>query len=420
MKTDVKEISQTKHALVIEVPWEEIEPLYNAFLKKFKSRIQMPGFRKGKVPMGIIERQYGSYAEVEFVEENFNLFYYKGLQEGKLNPVGDPEVENIHFHKGEPLHLHLNVEILPELILPDYKKGFIVEKPVYTIKKEDVENQMNELRKQNAELVEKDGPADMGDYLEVEVVELDVNGNPLPDAKPEVATLVIGENPLTDDRGKALIGIKKGENRQIIFKAENENDEDHSFDIKVLKIQTLNMPELNKEFVQTIEPDLETVDQLKDKIKEEIQSYLDNESKKQLENNIREYFLEALKTYEIPETVVQRYLDELYKDQKEREHVSEEEFRKQYYDIAFNTLKWMMIREEIIRQENLEVSQEDIQKRVEKLLENVDEKLREAYRSYYESEEFKRTLYHEMMSEKVLDHLKTFAKIKEKKVTPKG
>ncbi|BFN37725.1 trigger factor [Fidelibacter multiformis] len=420
MKTDVKELSPSKRELVIEVPWEELETLYTAFLKKFRSQIQMPGFRKGKVPMGMVERQYGSHAELEFVKDHFNMFYYKGLQETKLNPIGEPDVEHIHFHKGEPLHLHLNLEILPELKLPAYKDGFKVEKPVYTIKKEDVEKQIEELRKKNAELMEKEGPADMGDYLEAEVVETDAEGNPVDGSEPETTTLVLGENPITEDRAKSLKGIQKEETRPLVFKAEHEKDEDRYFSVKALKIQKLNLPEINKEFVQTVDSELETVTQLKDKIKHELQNYLDQESEKQLDNNIREYFLGELKEFEIPETIIQGYLDDLYKDQKEQAGISEEQFREQYHTMAHNTLKWMMVREEIIKQENLQVSEEDIQKKVDELIQKVDEKLRDAYRTYYESDNFKKTLSQELMSDKVMDYLKSFAKVKENKIARKG
>ncbi|MCD6233995.1 MAG: trigger factor [Candidatus Marinimicrobia bacterium] len=421
MKTDVKELSPSKRELVIEVPWEELETLYTAFLKKFRSRIRMPGFRKGKVPMSIVERQYGSHAELEFVKDHFNMFYYKGLQEAKLNSVGEPDVEHIHFHKGEPLHLHLNLEILPELKLPSYKEGFKVEKPVYTIKKEDVEKQIEELRKKNAELTEKGGPAEMGDYLEAEVVETDAEGNPVTGAEPETSTLVLGENPITEERAQALVGIQKDESRQLVFKAEHEKDEDRYFKVKALKIQKLNLPEVNKEFVQTVDPELETVTQLKEKIKNELQDYLDKESEKQLDNNIREYFLGELKDFEIPGTIIQGYLDDLYKDQKEQvAGIPEEQFREQYHEMAHNTLKWMMVREEIIKQEKLQATDEEIQKKVDDLIMKVDEKLRDAYKSYYESDNFKKTLSQELMSDKVMDHLKSFARIKENKITRKG
>lgn len=420
MKTDVKEISASKQEMVIEVPWSELESLYSAFLKKFRSHIQMPGFRKGKVPMGIVERQYGNHAELEFVKDHFNMFYYKGLREAKLNPIGEPEVEHIHFHKGEPLHLHLNLEILPELKLPAYKEGFKVEKPVYPVKKEDIENQIEELRKKNAALTEKESPAEMGDYLEAEVVDTDPEGNPVPGSQPETTTLVLGENPITDERAEALMGIGKDETRQLVFKAEHEKDEDRYFNVKALKIQTLELPELDKEFVQTVDSELETVSQLKDKIKKELETYLESESEKQLENNIREYFPDKIKDYEIPETIIQGYLDDLYKEQKEKSGLTEEKFREQYHEMAHNTLKWMMIREEIIKQENIEVTDEDIRNKVENLLEKVDEKLRDAYQSYYDSDNFKKTVSQELMTAKVMDHLKSFATIKENKITRKG
>jgi len=80
----------------------------------------------------------------------------------------------------------------------------------------------------------------------------------------------------------------------------------------------------------------------------------------------------------------------------------------------------MMVREEIIKQENLQVSEEDIQKKVDELIQKVDEKLRDAYRTYYESDNFKKTLSQELMSDKVMDYLKSFAKVKENKIARKG
>lgn len=420
MKTDVKELSASQRELVIHIPWEELEELYNAFLKKFRSRIQMPGFRKGKVPLGMVERHYGNHVELDFVKEHFNMFYYKALQEGGLNPVSDPEVKDLGFHKGEPMHLHLEIEILPELKMPDYKNGFKIEKPVFSVNKDDVENQISELRKKHASMTEKDGPAGKGDYLEAEVVDTDADGNPLPESTPDTTTLVLGEDPITEEKADALTGIRPGETRQIAFKAEHEKDEDRYFNIKALKIQKLEQPELDKEFVQTVDPRLDTVSQLREKLSEELKKYLDQESEKQLDNNIREYFLNEIREFEIPPSIVDNYLRDLYEQQKEQVKLTEEQFKKEYRELAHNSLKWMMIRQDIIKQEGLSVSDEEVQEKIDELLDKVDEKLRDTYRSYYESEKFKENISSEILTDKLMDHLKSYAKIREKKVSRKA
>ncbi len=420
MKTDVKVISPSKRELVIDVPWVELKDLYADFLKKFSARVQMPGFRKGRVPLGMVERQYGGHVELDFLKEHFNMFYYQALQKAKLNPVGEPEVKDLDFQKGQPMHLHVALEILPELNIPAYKEGYKVEKPVFAVQKDDVEKQIDELRKKHATLKDKEDPAEMGDHLEAEVVETDADGNSLPESQPETTTLVIGENPITGERAEALAGIRPDETRRIEFKAEQKGEENHNFNIKALKIQTPERPKLDKEFVQTVDPELDTPAQLKEKLSDELKKYFDKESEKMLESNIREYFISELKDFEIPPSIVDNYLGELYEQQKQQVNMPEEAFRKEYRDMAHNSLKWMMIREQIIKEEGFSAEDEEIQKKIDELLEKVDEKLRDTYRSYYESEKFRENIKSEFLTEKVMNHLKSFAKIKEKKISRKA
>ena len=420
MKTDLKELSTTKRELRIEIPWEEIEADYSLFLKKFRNRVQIPGFRKGKVPVSIVERQYGSQIEFDFINERFNDFYVKALQDVKLNPVGDPDVKDLHFHKGEHLHLVMDIEILPKLNLPDYKKGFKIEQPVYTVDKKDIEEHVQELLKKHASLENKDGNAVSGDHLEAEISEADENGNTLGDSKAETTTLIIGEPPITDDKAQALAGIKKDETRVLVFKAENEKDEDRYYTVKALNIQKMQLPELNDEFVQTVDPELETVAQLKDKIKNDLESYFKKESEKILYNNIREYFVNELEDYELPESIIENYINDLYEEEKKNLSISKEQFFEQRRDMAVRTLKWMMAREHMINHEKIVVNDEDVENKIKEILDSVDEKYRDIYLNYYNSDEFKTNLRHELLADRVFAHLKEFAKIKEKKISPKG
>lgn len=420
MKTDLKELSTTKRELRIEIPWEEIEADYHLFLKKFRNRVQIPGFRKGKVPVSMVERQYGSQIEFDFINERFNDFYVKALQEVKLNPVSDPDVKDLHFHKGEHLHLLMEIEILPKMDLPNYKKGYKIEQPVYTVDKKDIEDHLQELLKKHASLENKDGAAASGDHLEAEVSEADENGNPLVDSKSETTTLVIGEPPITDDKAETLAGIKKDETRLLIFKAEHEKDEDRYYTVKALNIQKMQLPDLNDEFVQTVDPELETVAQLKDKIKKDLETYFEKESEKVLYNNIREYFVSELADYELPESIIENYLNDLYEQEKKNLSISKEQFSDQRREMAVKTLKWMMAREHIINLEKIVVNDEDVENKIKEILDSVDEKYRDIYLNYYNSDEFKTNLRNELLADRVFVHLKEFAKIKEKKISPKG
>lgn len=420
MKTELKELSTTKRELRIEIPWKEIEADYSQFLKKFMNRIQIPGFRKGKVPVNMVERQYGSQIEFDFINERFNDFYVKALREVKLNPVGDPDVKDLHFHKGEHLHLLMEIEILPKLDLPDYKKGFKIEQPVYAVDKKDIEDHIQELLKKHASLENKDSAAESGDHLEVEVTEADEQGNPLGESKPETTTLVIGEPPITDDKVETLTGINKDETRILAFKAENEKDEDKYYSIRALNIQKMQMPELNDEFVQTVDPELETVSQLKDKIKNDLELFYSKESEKELYNNIREYFVNELSAYVIPESIIENYLTDLFEQEKKNLSISKELFFEQRREMAVKTLKWMMAREVIINNEKIVVLDEDVEHKIKEILDSIDEKYRDIYLKYYNSDEFKSNLRHDLLADRVFTHLKEFAKIKEKKVSPKG
>ncbi|MDZ7796594.1 MAG: trigger factor family protein [Candidatus Marinimicrobia bacterium] len=112
MKVNVKEVSPTEREMQFEQAWEDIQKDYRAFEKKFAKDIQLPGFRKGMVPLGIIEKKFGPRLNYDFINERFADYYSQALKEEELTPVSQPELLDLDFKKGDPLKLKLKFEVM--------------------------------------------------------------------------------------------------------------------------------------------------------------------------------------------------------------------------------------------------------------------------------------------------------------------
>lgn len=419
MKINVKKVSSTEREMKFELAWKDIEKDYATFAKKFAKDITLPGFRKGMVPMSMLEKKFGPQMDYDFINDKFSDYYVQALDKKELNPVSQPELLDLDFKKGTDLKLKVKFEVMPEWDMPKYQDGFPLEQQKYEIEEEDINESIENLRANAAEVKPAD-EAKAGYHLVANVEELGHEGEVINEAKDSKISL--GKAPFDGDVEKELIGVKAGETRTI--KLKSDHDHDHEFKLEVTAVEEHILPEVTDEFAQTVDPDSENLETLKTKIKDELESYWGRQADSKLEEQIADYFIDELKDVELPQTVVEEQAKNIYEDMKKRypsdEEMDDKAVIENYSDTAGKSLKWQLVKNKIVKDAEIKVEDADINAKIDEMLVGVNEELRDSYKKYYESPQMKNQIHDEVINSKILDHIKSFAKIKTKKITRKA
>jgi len=420
VKIEVKEISASEREMKFELAWEDIEKDHQQFTKKFAKDVELQGFRKGMVPVPIVEKKFGPRIDYDFINEQFSDYYGKALDEKELNPVSQPELIDLDFKKGSPLSMTVKFEIMPEWDMPAYEKGFPIEEYKYAIEDEDIEESLLRLRENAAEVVPVEDGAKSGHHLVADAREIDKDGKDLSD--PQESRIVLGKAPFDGETEKALLGVKAGETRTITIKADHgDHAHEHMYKLDVTAVEEHVLPEADDTFAQTVNPDGETLEDLKKKIREEHENHWKRHAESRMEEQIADYFIEKLKDLSLPKSVVEEQAKHIYEDMKKRypsaPEMDEAAIIENYRDTAEKSLKWQLVKNRVVKDKDLKVGDEDIQAKMDEMLKDIKEDMLESYRKYYESPQIKNQLHDDIIHTKINEHLKSFAKIKTKKIS---
>ncbi len=217
MKVSAEKVSGSKVVLTVEAPTNVVDEALEKAYKSVVKRVNVPGFRRGKAPRFILERHFGKEILYEdAMKEVLPAQYEEAVNETAIQPVDDPEFDDVHFKQGEPLTFKATVSVMPEVALEDYSDVSVAyETP--TVTEEDVDQQVNYLRDRMAELrpLEEDAALEAGDFASCHVKGIE-GGTFKAEIDRELSYVGVGkENPLVPGLGDALIGMKKGETKEF-------------------------------------------------------------------------------------------------------------------------------------------------------------------------------------------------------------
>lgn len=416
MKAELKSIDSTRQEISIIIPWEDVAADYEKFLKKFARKIELPGFRKGKVPTSRVEKMYAQNIEYDFINEKFYTYYYDSVKETDAKPVSEPSISKLEFKKGEQIELAVEFDFIPEWTLPKLGKSIKVEKINYQVADDDIAEAMEKLRVQHAEVKTID-EVTKNSNVEVNSYDLTVKGNKSKKTE-KVENITVGKEPYDGEIGEALIGGKVGDTIEVTLKGQGKDATDlkRCFDIK--KIEEHVLPELNDEFAQTIDETSDTLAEFQVKYKKDMENYWKNESDKKMQMDIINALVAAADTVKIPDSLVNSYLDDI-RESREKQYnqtIEAEEFNEANRKDASDQIKWQLIRDQIKKDEKITASEEEINAKIDTLMEKLPEENKDVYRKYYEGEQMKNDLVHQVEDAKIFDFINSKISLKNKKV----
>ena len=267
MKSAVETLSPTRAKLTVEVPFDELKPSLDAAYKKIAQQINVPGFRKGKVPPMVIDRQIGrSVILDEAINEALPQLYVRALQDNDVQPLAQPDIDITKFEDNETLEFTAEVDVRPKIELPDYN-GIEVTVDDVAVTDQDVEEQVQSLRERFATLNDVDRAAADGDFVVVDLT-ASTDGEVVEGAEVADMSYQIGRGGMLDGLDEALVAMRAGDEKT--FKSQlvggDQLGQDVDVEVKVSAVKEQELPELDDDFAQTAS-EFDTIPELNEDVR---------------------------------------------------------------------------------------------------------------------------------------------------------
>ena len=419
MDIQLKETSSYAREADIDLSWEEIAADFEKAIKQFSKRVKLPGFRPGKVPRKVLMKQFQPAIEADFVENSVNTYYLKALQEKEIIPINMGSVSDVHFHHGEHFKFKVAFEIEPDVTIPKMKrKSLKVEKTNYITDDEDIDMAIDEMRHGHAEVQTVEDGAQLDDYVICDLQEIDISGVPIIGKKLETRYIKLGQIPFDGDNQKKLEGIKPGEKTQVSVPVD-EKGSTSTFELSVQNVERQILPEVDEDFIKMADPEAENVADYRERIKDRLGKAYDQRSEKASDEQLTDAMINHVNP-EFPPSMAESYLGHMVEDVMKNNPAAtdKEKIKEIYQPVAERNLKWYLIRNSIIKNEEYEITKEDVQADIDQRKEANPKEAKELEK-YFKKPSNRSRLEDDLMEKKVLAYLKNFTKIKEVKVNTK-
>ena len=426
-------VEKTKNANEVKLEITvEAEKFENAMKKVYFQNAKyfnIPGFRKGKAPMNIVEKYYG---EQIFYEDAFNEVateaYEEAIKENKIEAVSRPEVDIAQMEKGKDLIFSAVVQTKPEVKLGKYK-GVEIEKIEYKVDKKAVDHELGHMQEHNSRLITVDDrPLENGDTATIDF-EGFVDGVAFDGGKAEGHELEIGSGAFIPGFEEQLVGMEiDGEKEiKVTFPKEYFSKDlagkDATFKVKLHEIKKKELPELDDEFAKDVS-EFDTLDELKKSIKEKLTKNNEQRAKYETEDAAIKAVCEESEL-DVPSGMIELEIDNMLKDFEQRlayqglnleQYLkmlgkTEEEIRKEYEPQAIEAIKSRLVLEAVIKAEKIEASEEEVKAKMEEMAKSYGKDVEELSKN----ENLKNYLAEGIKSEKALEFIVNNAKVTEKK-----
>ncbi len=423
MKNTIKDLLKSQKEISVEISVEEMEKYMNQSLDKLSKNIKLDGFRDGKVPKGVAEKQLGDAAIFEEASQlAIQNSYFEIIKENKLNPLGQPKAEITKAAPGNSLEYKIVISVIPEVKLGDYKtvSGKV---EIKKIDDEMVEQEVKTLQKKKASYITKNEPAEKGDRVEINF-ETRVGGVKLEGGESKNHPLVLGQGNFIPGFEDKIIGMKKDEEKEfdLVFPENYKKDlagKKASFKVKINLVQKVNLPEINDEFAKGLGK-FENLEGLKEGIKKGMTIEEEGKAKEKLRVELIDQVVEKT-TVELPEIMIESELGNMINEFKnnitqtgiefdeylKNVNTNLEKLKTEWQPMAEKRTKTGLVMREISLQEEIKISDEEIEKRVNETLKLYPNE--EELRKNMDLEKFKDHMTSVLMNEKVFEILEKIA-----------
>ena len=321
MDATVETVSNLERKMSVSVPMTEINKEVVSRLGRMTKTVKVAGFRPGKVPMKIVEKQYGAQVRNEVMSDAIGKNLGDALQEKDLRIAGLPKIDvETRDESDETFAFVATFEVYPEVQVKDIK-GLELEKPTVTIGDAEVDSTLDIMRKQRASFEPRDKAADTGDQVKLDFKGT-VDGEAFEGGSAENAVMPIGEGRLVEDFEKAIVGVKAGDEKKFDvtfpedYASKDLAGKKAQFEIKVHEVLEAVLPDVDKAFAESLGVENGDVDKLRADVKQNVEA----EAKKRLEARQKDLVMKLLldnSELELPKALVDEEVNRLSEQMKQ-------------------------------------------------------------------------------------------------------
>ncbi|WP_046300584.1 trigger factor [Mycobacterium sp. UM_Kg27] len=308
MKSTVEQLTPTRVRINVEVPFTELKPDFERTYKQLAQQVRVPGFRPGKAPAKLIEARFGRAAVLQqVVNEALPSRYTEAVTSSDLKPLGQPDIEVTKLDDGENITFTAEVDVRPEITLPDLEQLKITVDPI-EVNDDEVDAELDSLRARFGTLTGVDRPAAKGDFVSIDL-DATVDGETVEGAATEGLSHEVGSGQLIEGLDDAIVGLSAGESKSFTTKlaAGPQAGKDAEVTVTVQSVKERELPEADDEFAQ-LASEYDTIGELRENLIEQVS----RTKRIQQAEKVREVTLETLVEQvemPLPEAVVQAHID---------------------------------------------------------------------------------------------------------------
>lgn len=420
-----------KREFKIVVPAATLQDKMDSRLKELSGQVRLPGFRPGKVPMGLMKKKYGPSVMGEVLEAAVQDGSQQTLADRDLRPAMQPKIEIVSFEEGKDLEFTMAVEVLPTIEAIDFA-SIELERPKVVVPDSEIEEALNRIadsRKQ-PEATGSKRKSKKGDILEIDFVGR-LGGEEFPGGKGEGYDLELGSGTFIPGFEDQLIGAKAGDVTTVTvtfpedYHAKDLAGKEAEFEVTVKELKEAKVPEINDEFAKSV--GLEDLEALKAAVREQ----MDKDYAGIARNRVKRALLDKLAEmadFEVPPGMVDLEFDSIWKqieDAKSRDDLDEEdkgksddELRAEYRTLAERRVRLGLLLADIGQKANVQVGQEDLNRAIMQEAMRYPGQEQAVFQFFQNNQQALNQLRAPIYEDKVVDYILELAKVTDKEVTP--
>lgn len=377
MKSTVEKLSPTRVRINVEVPFTELEPDFDRAFKELAKQVRLPGFRPGKAPRKLLEARVGREAMLDqIVGEAVPDRYTEAVTTQAVQPLGQPEIEITNKEYGQDLVFTAEVDVRPEIALPDLSALQITVDPI-EVTDEEVDAELESLRARFGTLTGVDRPARNGDFVSIDL-SATVDGQDVPEATTEGLSHEVGSGQLIEGLDDAIVGLSEGESKEFTttLAAGEHAGKEAVVTVTVKSVKERELPEPDDEFAQ-LASEFDTMEALRESVTEQVRRVKRVQQAEQIRDKALELLLEQTDV-PLPEKIVQAQIDDTvhnaihgldhdedrFAEQLAEQGSSREEFDANTRTEAERAIKTQLLMDALADQLDVQVGQDDLTERL--------------------------------------------------------
>jgi len=428
MKVNVEQINTVKRALTVEVPAAEVDKAIEKLFAKHGRKAKIKGFRAGKVPRAVLERYYGPQVAFEAAEVLVTEHTNPAIDEVGLSPLAQPEFDfDGPPQKGQDFAFKVLFDVRPQFDLtPESYKGFEIKEPNLVVGEEELNKRLDDLRARQAMLVpmEDDRPAQTGDVVVVDYQSFE-GDEPVEGGAAENVDVELGAGQVREEIEVALVKVRPGDEVETTVRIEDKKDgadvaKDVRFKLVVKAIKKKLLPDLDDDFARSVSPQFETLDALRQRIRQDMEDAFAREKEMQVRRQILDHIRE-LGQFDLPESLVAQEVDNMVESFKSRLRQSgmdpdavgldAEKLASDFRPEAEKKVRAGIVLGRISEVENVDVTEEDFTAHYEKVSAQTGQPA-DVIKEIYNKNNMMGSVIAQLLEEKTLQAIKSGAIIK--------